>query len=187
VLIPRPDTEVLVERVVADQPSSARCFLDLGTGSGAVAAALLHIRPLWQAVATDISLAALRTARRNLPERCGLVCADRLEALGQRARFDFMVTNPPYIASGELEESVRCFEPRLALDGGRDGLAFYRDLTADAGRCLAHEGMLYCEIGWNQREDVMALMWDRGWRDVVCTPDLAGRPRVVSARWRHAA
>jgi release factor glutamine methyltransferase len=191
VLIPRPDTETLVERIVADQPaSSARCFLDLGTGSGAVAAALLHIRPLWQAVATDISPAALRTARRNLPERCSLVCADRLEALGQRARFDFVACNPPYIASGEidgLEESVRCFEPRLALDGGSDGLAFYRHLAAEAGRCLADQGMLYCEIGWSQREDVMALMRDRGWHGVACTPDLAGRPRVVSARWHHAA
>lgn len=184
VLIPRPDTETLVETVIEHEPDAQRCFLDMGTGSGALAAVLLRLRPSWRAAATDISRDALGVAAGNvagLP--VSLVCADRLEAI-RNTLFDFIVSNPPYVTHAELEvldSEVRDHEPRIALDGGADGLDFYRYLASDAARVLREGGALYLEIGATQADSVTALLEAEGWRAVSVRRDLGDRPRVVHA------
>jgi release factor glutamine methyltransferase len=187
-LIPRPDTEVLVETVLARQPPTPAIFADMGTGSGAVAAALLHQRHAWRCVATDTAGGALALARRNTDSsRCLCARMDCLEALA--GSLDFIVSNPPYIPSAHidtLERSVREFEPRAALDGGEDGLVFYRRLAHEAGRRLGTDGALYVEIGYDQGGQVTGLLGAAGWRSVEVHHDLASRPRVVSARRPHA-
>jgi release factor glutamine methyltransferase len=183
VLIPRPDTEVLVEEVLRQEQGEKRVFLDMGTGSGAIAAALLRARPGWQALASDLSPAALCTARTNLPPACLCLCADRLEGLA--GPLDFVVCNPPYVTRREfarLPRSVRAFEPAMALDGGEDGLDFYRYLAAHSAARLRSGGALFLEIGWRQARRVTGLLRRAGWREVKLRRDLAGRPRVVSAR-----
>jgi len=182
-LIPRPDTEVLVEEVLRREQGATRVFLDMGTGSGAIAAAILAARPGWRALASDLSLPALRIARANLPSGCLCACADRLE--GITGPLDFVVCNPPYVTRREftrLPRSVRGFEPVIALDGGEDGLDFYRYLAAHCGARLRSDGALYLEIGWKQARQVTGLLTRAGWRRVQMRRDLAGRPRVVSAR-----
>jgi len=190
VLIPRVDTEVLVESVLERHPDRERWFLDVCTGSGAIAAALLANRPHWHGIVADISTPALRVARANTNANCGLVASDLLDAFRLDAHFDFVVCNPPYISSDEfatLDRSVRDFEPKLALDGGPDGLVVYRYLAAHAVRVLRPEGELYVEVGWTQAEAVSALFKERGWQAIEVRDDLAGRPRIVCARNPHAA
>jgi len=189
VLIPRPDTETLVQAVLDHEGATRRFFIDLCTGSGAVAAAILHCRPGWNAVAADMSAAAAVIARKNTDSRCSCVVADMVSAFNDAARFDFVVCNPPYIPCGAidtLDVSVRSYEPRMALDGGPDGLDFYRALTLRAGRLLRRDGWLYAEIGADQRAAVERLFTQAGWTGVTCYNDLAGRPRVVRAAAPHA-
>jgi release factor glutamine methyltransferase len=186
VLIPRPETEVLVEVVLKNETADFCVFADIGTGSGAIAAVLLAARSSWIAVATDLSRAALRVARRNAPQRIRFVCCDMLTAFGTRgARFDFIVCNPPYISAAEMQEldkSVRDFEPRTALCGGADGLNFYKTLSTDLKKVLRPGGRMYCEIGFDQGDAVRELFPSENWSAVTVSKDLAGRPRVVSAR-----
>jgi release factor glutamine methyltransferase len=141
-------------------------------------------RKRWKAVAADISPAALAVARENCPAAIALLRADRFSAFKKPAAFDFIVTNPPYIPSAVcagLPRSVRCFEPVGALDGGADGLDFYRYLAAAAPPLLGTGGRIYCEIGFDQGASAPRLFAGRGWRDVSVTNDLGGRPRVVRA------
>jgi release factor glutamine methyltransferase len=186
VLIPRPETEVLVEVVLKNETADFCVFADIGTGSGAIAAVLLAERSSWIAVATDLSRAALRVARRNTPERIRFVCCDMLTAFGTRgARFDFIVCNPPYISAAEmqaLDNSVINFEPHTALCGGADGLNFYKTLSTDLKKVLKPGGRMYCEIGFDQGDSVRELFPSENWSAVTVSKDLAGRPRVVSAR-----
>lgn len=187
VLSPRADSETLIEAALAasaDHRGALR-VLDIATGSGALLLALLSELPGATGIGTDISAAALDVARRNagrtgLSARAGFVqtrWADCVEG-----RFDLLVCNPPYIASAvldTLEPEVRSFEPRLALDGGRDGLDPYPHLFAEAGRLLAPGGTAIFEIGYDQGAAVLALAREAGARSAVIKPDLAGHDRAL--------
>jgi release factor glutamine methyltransferase len=193
VLVPRPDTETVVEtalaRLAGDRARSRPLRIaDLGTGSGAILVALLHELPHAFGIGTDIDPAALATARANaarlgLATRAAFVACDFGAALA--GGFDLVVTNPPYVASDEiatLAPEVRDFDPRNALDGGPDGLAAYRTIAADAPRLLAPGAVLVMEVGAGQSAAVSVLAAAAGLGSIAVAPDLAGIPRVVSAR-----
>ena len=188
VLLPRPDTETLVGAVLDSEKSGSLLLADMGTGSGIIACILAEERPRWRAVAIDISPAALSVARRNLRSSgIALLCADFFSPVKTEVRFDVIVSNPPYIPSAEIERldrSVRMFEPHGALDGGRDGLDFYRRLADSAPAVLKPGGRLYCEIGYDQKESVMKLFSEREWTGARCMRDLAGHSRVISVYLR---
>jgi release factor glutamine methyltransferase len=187
VLVPRPETETIVEHALAQVDDPAR-ILDLGTGSGALLLALLSECPNAFGVATDLSTPALETARANavalgLAARAAFVRCDFGAALV--GGFDLIVSNPPYIASHEiatLAPEVRDFDPRLALDGSADGLDAYRAIAADARRLLAPGGTLVLELGLDQAGAVAALLRAAGLEVAEPVPDLAGIPRAISAR-----
>jgi len=189
VLTPRPDTEVIVDLVLAAFPEHRRfSFLDLGVGSGAIALAILAERPLAQALGVDLSEEALAVARDNaanlgLERRIALLRGDWTQGLAD-ASFDLVVSNPPYIASDEipsLDPEVRDHEPRLALDGGPDGLDAYRVLASEALRVLRPDGLMAFEIGHTQAEAVSGILSGAGAQDVRVHRDLANRDRVVTA------
>lgn len=187
VLTPRADTETIVEaalEAVSDRPAPVR-LLDIGTGSGAIILALLDELPNASGLATDISADALDTARRNA-DRNGLT--DRVRfvrtfwADGVEGAFDLLVSNPPYIASGvieTLEPEVRDYEPRLALDGGPDGLGPYPHLLAEAKRLLRVGGQAVFEIGYDQGEAALRLARAAGAVSASLRRDLAGHDRAL--------
>jgi release factor glutamine methyltransferase len=187
VLIPRPDTETLVERALAALGDGAGPLLDLCTGSGAVVISLLAERPNLRAVASDLSAAALAVARSNAErhgvlERLALREGDLWSVLEPGERFRCITVNPPYIGAHELPElapDVRDYEPHLALIAGSDALSFYRRLAADALRWLEPGGVLAVEVGIHQAEPVAELLRGAGLGDVRTTRDLAGIERVV--------
>jgi release factor glutamine methyltransferase len=184
VLIPRADTELLVEEALTRLAAGGR-VLDVGTGSGALAIALAHERPECVIVAIDVSSAALSVAAENagshrVAERVCFVQQD-LTVL-PAGPFDLIVANPPYIPSGELAAlmpEVRDFEPHLALDGGRDGLDAYRALTRQVDGALAPEGWLLVEVGIGQAAAVQELFVAAGLTEIFTARDLAGIERVV--------
>lgn len=187
VLTPRPDTETVVEAALGALPdrSAQWRILDIATGSGAIALALLSELPNAHAIATDISVPALEIAKANAV-RNGL--SGRISfretrwADGIDGPFDLLVSNPPYIAPeviDTLEPEVRSFEPRLALDGGEGGLAPYPHLLAEARRLLVPGGAAVFEIGHDQGKAALALARAAGAGDARILPDLAGRDRVL--------
>ena len=184
VLIPRPETEHLVEAVLERISAEAR-IVDVGTGSGAIAIALAHALPRSLVTAVDLYPAALDVARRNaqrhgVSDRMTFLQSDLLEAVG-RAEFDVVVSNPPYIAEGEvLEPQVADYEPRSALYSGPTGLEVYERLIPQARRVLKPQGWLMMEIGYGQQPAVAALLG--GWDVLTFVPDLRGIPRVVLAQ-----
>ena len=189
-LVPRPDTETVVEAALAAiaNRSHALRIADFGTGTGALLLALLSELPNATGIGTDISEAALTTARCNaadlgLAERAHFTTCDYGAAL--HGSFDLIVSNPPYIASDEiagLDPDVRDYDPRLALDGGVSGLDGYRAVVADARRLLAPSGILVVELGAGQAAAITALM--RGGGIVAEAPkaDLSGHFRALSGR-----
>jgi len=193
-LVPRPDTETVVELALemlhaAPRPDRSRRIADVGTGSGAILLALLSELPDAYGVGTDISEAALRTARTNaiylkLDHRAGFVACDYAAALS--GPFDLIVSNPPYIRSAEIVDlatEVRDHDPREALDGGADGLEAYRALIPQAARLLRPEGALVVEVGQGQSGDIEGLMTATGLMlPVSAKADLAGVRRVVAGR-----
>ena len=188
VLIPRPETETLVEAALARLAPRDTC-LDLGTGSGAVAVTIARQRPEARVVATDASAEAIALARRNA-EAHG--CASRIELLQgswfepvQGRRFDVIVANPPYVASGDphLARGDLRFEPRQALtDGSADGLASIRAIVAGAPAHLKPRGWLLLEHGYDQAAAVRAILEAAGFSGLVSIPDLAGIPRVAGGK-----
>ncbi len=190
VLIPRPESELLIEMVEerVPHPGSTMRFLDIGTGSGCLLVTLLTLFPKACGVGTDLSPAALRMARRNadrhgVQERAGWVCCWWAEAL--RGPFDLVISNPPYVASHEfanLMPEVARFEPRLALDGGREGLDAYRALASELPRLLAPGGLAVVELGRGQGSAVAGLFREQGLEILEVRPDLAGIARAVMAR-----
>ena len=186
VLIPRPETEHLVEAALAltDKTTAAR-IADVGTGSGAIAIALAHALPKAQITAVDISTAALAVARENAErhgaaERIRFVQSDLLAAIAGES-FDLIASNPPYVAEGEvLEPQVRDFEPASALFAGPEGLDAYRRLIPQADAALKPRGWLLMEIGHSQREVLMEMLAD--WQDVSFVNDLQSISRVARAR-----
>lgn len=160
VLIPRPETEILVDAVLERAPRAAAfTVLDLGTGSGAIALAIAHARPSARVCAVDVSADALATAQGNAA-RLGLavelIASDWYSALADR-RFDFVVSNPPYVRSDDPHMAQLAHEPRLALDGGPDGLESLRRVLAGAAAHLAAQGSVLVEHGFDQAADVAGI------------------------------
>lgn len=188
VLVPRPDTETVVDLVVKAFPEAARfSLLDMGVGSGAILLSVLAERPGAKGLGTDVSDEALAVARDNaanlgLADRATFLHAPWAEGLGDES-FEVVVSNPPYIPTGDLEgldPEVRDHDPRLALDGGADGLDAYRALVPDTLRVLKPGGLFAVEIGWDQAEAVSALFRKAGAADVRVVRDLGDRDRVVT-------
>jgi len=188
-LDPRPDSETLVEAVletVTDRDAPLR-ILDLGTGTGCLLLALLSELPNATGVGVDVSAEALEVARGNgvalgLAERVDFRAGDW--GKGVEESFHVIVSNPPYIPSAEipgLEPEVARYEPRLALDGGEDGLACYRALLVDAARLLAPSGRLFLEVGMGQAQEVEGLCAGHGLEVTGTARDLAGVARCVMA------
>jgi release factor glutamine methyltransferase len=192
VLIPRPETELLVETALKLLPRSADVFIcDVGTGSGCIAIALMQQLPHARAVAIDISPGALAVARRNaarhsVTERIDFVLSDCFDALTLReshASFDLIVSNPPYVEEGamaDLQREVRDFEPRNALAAGADGLDIIRRLLLAAGDFLKTGGYFLFEIGFSQAAAVRELLDPKIWKLMDIYKDLQGIPRTVA-------
>ncbi len=193
VLIPRPETELLIETALKLFAGSAAAFIcDVGTGSGCIAITLVHELPQARAIAIDISPGALVVARRNaarhlVTERINFILSDCLAALKTReprqSPFDLIVSNPPYIeesAMAGLQREVRDFEPRSALAAGADGLAIIRRLLIEAARFLKADGYFLFEIGFNQAAAVQQLLAPKTWKLLDIHKDLQGIPRTVA-------
>lgn len=190
-LIPRPETETLVEAALAalnERGLTAPLVLDLGTGSGCLLLALLSERPGAAGIGVDRSAAAIAVARDNaarlgLAGRARFLVSDWATALS--GRFDIVVSNPPYIASGEiggLQPEVARYEPKLALDGGDDGLTCYREFAGDLPRLLKPGASVFLEVGAGQWEPVAALLESAGLSVSEPVHDLAGISRCVAAQ-----
>ena len=182
VLVPRQDTETLVECVLSYVQPQMK-VLDMCTGSGCILISLMKLGKIAQAVGADISDEALKTAKKNAEKHQVeplLIKSDLFENVADK--YDVIVSNPPYIRTAvieELKEEVRCHDPILALDGKEDGLYFYRKLIEQSPMYLKKGGMLYFEIGHDQGQDVKCLMEKAGFEDVMVKKDLAGLDRVV--------
>lgn len=195
VLIPRQDTELLVETVVSF--CAGKRVLDLCTGSGCIGLSIAVTGAPDEVVLSDISENALETAGRNLQRLqrkygrllhtkhgVSLFCGDLFEPV--QGTYDVIVSNPPYIETGEITKlmpEVKDFEPRSALDGGVEGMDFYEKILKGVSRYLNQEGMLCLEIGYNQGECVRSLMEKQGFSDVRISKDLAGHDRVAAGRY----
>jgi release factor glutamine methyltransferase len=192
VLTPRPDSETLVEAVLAALPDRNRPFrlLDLGVGSGCLMLALLSELPRARGMGVDISPAAMAVARHNaqalgLVSRIGFRLADWTH--GVAGSFDIVVSNPPYIRTSDLRQldpEVATFEPRRALDGGTDGLAAYRRLAAEIPSLMRPGGLVALEVGQGQAAAVRYLIENKGLSSVSVHRDLGGVERVIVARRR---
>ncbi len=208
VLIPRQDTEILVEEAMRYLHDGMR-ILDMCTGSGCILISLLHYSNDCMGVGVDLSREALQVARENgerilgqikeaeceavcsteeARRKVSWICSNLFEQLDFVEKFDMIVSNPPYIKTSVIETlmpEVREYEPRSALDGAEDGLYFYREIIAQGGRYLNNEGMLFVEIGYDQGEDVRALMEEAGYEEIEIVKDFAGLDRVVhGVLWR---
>lgn len=187
VLIPRQDTEILVEEVLKELHDRMR-ILDMCTGSGCILLSLLHYSNDCEGLGVDLSAEALEVAERNVlkvltpekAEHAHFLQSDLFEKV--EGKFEIIVSNPPYIASAEVEKlmpEVKDHEPRMALDGTEDGLHFYRRIIKEAGKHLVTSGMLFFEIGYDQGQAVSELMRTGGYREVQVVQDYAGLDRVV--------
>lgn len=186
VLIPRPDTETLVEFIAQNNIST---LLDICTGSGCIAISALHENSKLTAVAVDVDERALEIARQNselngVSERITFMNVDILSELPE-GRFDMVVSNPPYIRTGDMKNLERdvLYEPHIALDGGTDGLVFYRHISRVAPFVLNENGVLAFEIGYDQFEDVRQIM-SENFRCINFVCDTAGIKRVIYGRLR---
>lgn len=195
VLVPRQDTECLVEEVLicTDDGDSV---LDLCTGSGCILLSVMNYKNDIIGVGTDISEKALAVARSNRDrlgiEKAEFLQGDLFEAIDNAEgwipkKFEVIVSNPPYIRTAvidELEPEVREHDPKIALDGGDDGLIFYRRIIEKAGSYLKNYGHILLETGYDQTEDVKKLLEERGYKDINVIRDLSGNPRVVTGVWK---
>jgi release factor glutamine methyltransferase len=193
VLIPRPETEHLVETVLElARGISALRIVDVGTGSGCIALALANELKDAEVYAVDLSVGALEIARANaarlgLDKRVRFMQSDVLAALASVRDFDFVVSNPPYVGKNEadkVQRSVFEFEPRMAVFSGESGLDVIRPLVGQAHEALKAGGWLAMEIGYSMRDTVLELLSPTMWEEVRVVPDLQGIPRVIAARKR---
>lgn len=186
VLVPRQDTEVLVENVLKILRPGMK-ILDMCTGSGCILISLLKMCQGVLGTGADVSEEALKVAERNnakLRVEARLIQSDLFENV--QGKYDVIVSNPPYIRTAvieELKEEVKCHDPFIALDGKEDGLYFYREIVDKSRAFLNSGGKLYFEIGHDQGEDVKRLMEDAGFVDIIVKKDLAGLDRVVSGMY----
>ena len=213
-LVPRQDTETLVEWVLEAEKKTSKAtgqvaemvadglqtaaagdkltLLDMCTGSGCIGLSLAKLGG-FQVTLSDLSPRAIQVSRRNrgglnLEEQVEICHGDMFDALPEGKKFDVIVSNPPYIETAviqDLQEEVRDHEPRMALDGMEDGLFFYRKLAAEAPQWLQPGGRIYLEIGYDQGESVPALLWEAGFVDITVRKDLAGNDRVVRGVYPH--
>ena len=187
VLIPRQDTEILVEETAKFLRDGMQ-FLDLCTGSGCILLSLLHLKPGVEGTGVDLSPEALKVAEKNrerLGAKAALIQSDLFDKI--EGAFDVIVSNPPYIKRAEIEtlmDEVRLHEPYMALDGHEDGLYFYREIAEEAPKYLRAGGGLFLEIGWDQGACVAELLREQGFADVKVVKDLAGLDRVVEGYYR---
>jgi release factor glutamine methyltransferase len=195
VLIPRPDTETLVETGLerTRHVSMSMRALDLCTGSGCVAITLARQRPTSRVHATDLSADALVVARENALRlgayNVSFSLGDLFDAVPTTSRFDLVTANPPYIPSSDLaglSPDIRDFEPKLALDGGVDGLDVLRRIVAEGPKWLVPGGVLAVEVGAEEAREVARSFEARGFRDVTATKDYGKIERVVSGVWHNA-
>lgn len=192
-LIPRPDTETVVDAALErlDRRGGEGAVLDVGTGSGAIAVSIAQERPHARVYATDFSEAALATARENATENGVSIQFHRADLLPEKGSLegsvDVLVSNPPYIVSSDLDglaPEVRDWDPRAALDGGPDGLLFYRRILAEAPPLLAAGADVVLEAGDGQAGAVLGLGEAAGFEPLGARADLAGTPRAVVLRWK---
>ena len=192
ILIPRPDTETLVETILYEaRQFSPPTILEIGTGSGAISIAIAQEKEDAYIVATDIDPHAARLASLNIHElklsnRVWLVTADLFSAIRPKRQFDIICSNPPYIPKdkiNDLEPEIVRFEPHKALNGGPDGLDVIRDISVQTKQYLADKGSLILEIGHNQEDSVRDILTQAGFANISTHPDLAGVARVVKAKW----
>lgn len=187
VLIPRPETELLVEQALARIPEDAGWQIaDLGTGSGAIALAIAHERPRCHIIATDVSVAALEVARANAVQlnihNVDFRQGDWLGAL-QGGRYDMLVSNPPYVRDNDPHLPALRFEPTLALTAGVDGLQCLRDIATQARKHCTPGGWLLLEHGYDQGAVLTHLLGDLGYGSIQDYPDMANIPRLTVAQW----
>lgn len=191
-LVPRPETELLVESLTKAapylKPEGEVKILDIGTGSGAIIISLLDYLPKAKGVGVDISVEALIVAKENaetigVKERCGFVRSDVFSRLPIEKKFDIIVSNPPYIPAADIATLAKDVqrEPRSALDGGADGLDFYRRIIAEASEHMEEEGLLAFEVGIHQSEAVTQLCREAGFVATAIRKDYAGIGRMVFA------
>ena len=185
VLIPRQDTEVLVEEIL--QVCKGKSVLDMCTGSGCIIISLAKLGNLESSYGVDISEQALTIAKRNAA-KLGAAVKFELSDLFQQINnsFDIIVSNPPYIRTRVIEElmpEVKDHEPHLALDGSEDGLKFYRSIAAGAKEHLNKKGYLFFEIGYDQGNDVKHILQEEGYAEIIIKKDLSGLDRIVCARF----
>ena len=190
VLIPRPDTECLVEEVLKNMHDGMD-ILDMCTGSGCILISLLYYSNGCKGLGVDISKEALAIAKENakqiLADKANISCefteSDMFDAV--EGKYDIIVSNPPYIKTSDiaaLEPEVREFDPLSALDGGDDGLLFYRILAEKGNEYLKPFGLMAFEIGFDQSKEVEEILGSKGYRDIITIKDYAGNDRVVTAR-----
>jgi release factor glutamine methyltransferase len=184
VLIPRNDTEILVEEVLK-RLKSGDTVLDIGTGSGAIAVSIAKYKDV-KVYAVDISDGALKVAKENadingVSDKVIFIKSDLFSSIPDDIRYDLIVSNPPYIRSNEineLQEEVKR-EPKIALDGGEDGLTFYRRIVKDSVNYIKFGGIIAFEVGFDQAWDVKDILVDGGYSDIEVVKDLQGIDRVV--------
>ncbi|EOH92210.1 protein-(glutamine-N5) methyltransferase, release factor-specific [Enterococcus haemoperoxidus ATCC BAA-382] len=184
-LIPRPETEELVDRCLKENPNERLTVVDVGTGTGAIAISLKLDRPNWQVTAIDISEEALNVAKKNAEQLKVDICfchGDALKPMKEQ-KIDILISNPPYISNTEwdlMDESVRTFEPKTALFAENDGLAIYQRLAEEAKELLKPDGKIYLEIGFQQGEAVKQLFQQTfPQKQVQVAQDLSGNDRMV--------
>ncbi len=193
VLVPRQDTEVLVEEVLRNLHDGMR-ILDMCTGSGCILLSLLQYSNDCVGTGVDVSAEALAVAGENYQrlqgQRPGMhasfIESDLFEGLPKEERYEIIVSNPPYIRTGVIDTlmpEVREHEPIMALDGRADGLYFYREITHQAREYLSRGGMLFYEIGYDQAKEVCEIMAGKGFREIEVVKDFAGLDRVVYGSW----
>lgn len=191
VLIPRPETEELAEYIIELYKDKNVKILDLCTGSGAICISLAHYIDSAFCKGVDISPLAIETAKRNakklgVDKRCEFEIYDVLSPKDMNQKFDVVVSNPPYIETNvieALEATVKDFEPRLALDGGHDGLLFYKKIAQSISLYLKKGGMLFLEIGYNQGEELKEIM-AQNFDGVKIIKDLSGHDRIAIGRYK---
>ena len=180
-LIPRPETELLVELILTENKRKCLKVLDLGTGTGAIGISIAEEMPNWKITATDISLLALRTAKLNASglKNINFVQCFWLDSIG--TSFDIIVSNPPYICDNDPHLKYLRYEPRLALEGGKDGLGPTREIVKTARQNLVERGRLYLEHGYNQKDGVTHILQQSGFCKIKSYKDFADHDRVIRA------
>ncbi len=190
VLIPRPETEILVEAAIKElKEVDAPKFCEIGVGSGCIAVSILANAQNAKAVGVDVSEKALAVARANaesngVADRLDLRISNIFENVLEED-FDAVISNPPYVPTPDIEglpSEVRLFEPHTALDGGIDGLDIVRNIVNDSSKYLKPYGLLFLEIGWNQSGKVKAMLSENVWQEINFLPDLQGISRIVAAK-----